>query len=738
MMKKIPLIAIILLSLLGTPTTSQCDDVSFAPFSVDLAASASLREGDWSEALRQLLVQPVPGDSLFRSFKLAVTYYRLENYSSALSLLQKVLEQNPSTAPVVYVHIAQIEHRLERTGNALAAYRAALRADISARFRHYIYEKLREIVESDTTITMDDAPWLEEYYRWLAPVLMVETMTNIDTIEGYIKEARWGTIDSFLLNMPPSGKDACRIAKSIRAADDWQEISVASLYWCARSARSCRELTIAKQFLDAVMKRPRHVDSLSARQLLLFTAELHENREEWPAAISSYKKYINSFGENPDVLMSIARAYRKINRQRESTRWYDRLTRAYPKNPKSQEVIWLRAWNHEDDGRFDLAAQQYRLIISRFGKGPRLDESYLRLALCLYRRSLHDSARAVLETFINKIPDSPHFAAGYFWQAKSFLASGKRDDAMMVLRMLSRREPFNYYAHRARQLLAQMGDTTPLIIDTTFDRARTLAWFDSAGRVSIGKQTLVSADSAALLNGLLLASVGDLEKADLFLEPLELGFPGNLPLQYELARLYIALDASTEAYRIARRLTWRIPQQFRCDMPLDVYTLFYPPFYSDRILAEADRYDIDPLFISGLIRQESTFNPQIVSPAGAVGLMQIMPYTGKYLAEKTGCDFSVDSLYSPQYNIRLGVYYVHELLGEFEGSQVLALAAYNAGPHNAKRWKKQNREDEFDLFVEDIGFTETRNYVKKVMGNYWSYRFLDENTSYSYSKGRGR
>ena len=112
--------------------------------------------------------------------------------------------------------------------------------------------------------------------------------------------------------------------------------------------------------------------------------------------------------------------------------------------------------------------------------------------------------------------------------------------------------------------------------------------------------------------------------------------------------------------------------------------------------------------------------------------MQIMPYTGKYIAEKKGRKFTADSLYLPHYNILFGTYYLHELQEEFDTNFVLMLAAYNAGPHNAKRWAEQNGNDEFDLFVEDIGYTETRNYVKKVMANYWTYCFLSSNTAYAY------
>ncbi len=104
--------------------------------------------------------------------------------------------------------------------------------------------------------------------------------------------------------------------------------------------------------------------------------------------------------------------------------------------------------------------------------------------------------------------------------------------------------------------------------------------------------------------------------------------------------------------------------------------------------------------------------------------MQIMPYTAVELADELKIPYVVDSLYSPSYNIKLGAFYLKQLLDQFKNNHVLALCSYNAGPHNAKKWYDRNKKEEYDLFVEDIEFTETRGYVKKVMGNYWTYQEL--------------
>jgi len=199
-------------------------------FGIDWTGADAVRRGDYSTALQQILIEPVVDDSIFRDFKLAVIYYRLRNFSTSLNLLESIVERRKELAPIVYVYIAEIEWELKRTGNTLAAYRSVLREEIPQRYRHYIYEKLRAIVESDTSIGMERAPWLEEYYRWVAPIQEAEALSNVDTIEGFIQKANWPFIDSIIVNYPPAGKDACRIAKSIRAALDGNAISLNVLF----------------------------------------------------------------------------------------------------------------------------------------------------------------------------------------------------------------------------------------------------------------------------------------------------------------------------------------------------------------------------------------------------------------------------------------------------------------------------------------------------------------------------
>src|SRR5690606_36000529 len=113
----------------------------------------------------------------------------------------------------------------------------------------------------------------------------------------------------------------------------------------------------------------------------------------------------------------------------------------------------------------------------------------------------------------------------------------------------------------------------------------------------------------------------------------------------------------------------------------------YPMPYRDAIAAEAARHGINPYLAAGLIRQESLFNARAVSPAGAMGLMQVMPATGERLARRLGTSgFDAAMLHDPLINIRLGMQFLADMIAEYNGRVDAVLAAYNAGPHRVNRW----------------------------------------------------
>jgi soluble lytic murein transglycosylase len=134
---------------------------------------------------------------------------------------------------------------------------------------------------------------------------------------------------------------------------------------------------------------------------------------------------------------------------------------------------------------------------------------------------------------------------------------------------------------------------------------------------------------------------------------------------------------------------------------------------------------LDAAFLSAIILEESRFNPQAVSPAGARGLMQVLPSTANQIVQRIKIrPYSESLLFDPEMNLRLGSWYLSSLLEEFGGKETLALAAYNAGPHVVRQWMAKIPTAREDEFVENIPYAETRNYVIRVLSSAEVYRML--------------
>lgn len=155
-----------------------------------------------------------------------------------------------------------------------------------------------------------------------------------------------------------------------------------------------------------------------------------------------------------------------------------------------------------------------------------------------------------------------------------------------------------------------------------------------------------------------------------------------------------------------------------------LYTIYARP-YKEIVYTKSNKYGVDPLLIYAIMRAESKFDSQAISPSGAKGLMQIMNKTGTWGAEVCGIsNFAPDQLFNPEINIEIGTWYIAKLIGQYEGEIDTALAAYNAGSGNVAKWKANTAYSYDGKTIHKIPFKETDNYIKRVNFNYWVYKLL--------------
>jgi soluble lytic murein transglycosylase len=186
----------------------------------------------------------------------------------------------------------------------------------------------------------------------------------------------------------------------------------------------------------------------------------------------------------------------------------------------------------------------------------------------------------------------------------------------------------------------------------------------------------------------------------------------------------------TQAYReaVARARTWvELPAHTR-------EQALYPLAYWDAVRTAAEESQVDPLLLLAVMRQESLFEPQAESPAGARGLMQLLPGTAQRAAAALGVEAVKEKLDDPVVNVRLGARYLRELLDRYQSDLTKALAAYNGGEMAADRWVTQAAGCDPDEFVERITYRETREYVKRVLSHYAAYARLYSSSSLAMSR----
>ena len=197
---------------------------------------------------------------------------------------------------------------------------------------------------------------------------------------------------------------------------------------------------------------------------------------------------------------------------------------------------------------------------------------------------------------------------------------------------------------------------------------------------------------------------------------------------YALARHMLELGDFEAPIVIAKQYFREPLERRRISFGSPLWRMAYPTGYMPQIRRYAASH-VAPFLVAGIIREESLYNPKALSSVGAMGLMQLMPETANRIAGRLDLDsVGREDLLQGDLNIRLGVDYVGQLLREYKGNLIRAVAAYNAGPEAVNRWIARFGDRDPDEFVELISYRETRRYVKRVLTSYRIYQTLYSTT----------
>jgi soluble lytic murein transglycosylase len=371
---------------------------------------------------------------------------------------------------------------------------------------------------------------------------------------------------------------------------------------------------------------------------------------------------------------------------------------------------------HERKKQTQKAQAIFKKILKHHESGDQTNFAAWRLAYSHIRAGHYEKAKPWLKKLRGR-----HAAQGLYWLARGQEKKNK-SDALARYRALIFTPPLSFYSWLALSRLQKIAPKAALEAKQLLDQKR--------DQLRKYKDAPIKR-APELMHALRLQQIGLLEDAQAETLWWTEHHP-NQSAQTQAMGVLHEMGAFSEAQHILR---WSLPQKLK-NFPevktVSNWRYAYSLAYRKEIESAAKKIGIDPLLLFALAREESTFDPKIVSWAGATGLCQLMPATGvgayADLYRKRLTD--MDKLLEPGLNAQLGAHVLKQGLKRFSGIEALALAAYNAGPRFAQRSMPKDKALDFDLWVESIGVRETRRYVKKVLQSWGRYRFFHENEEY--------
>ncbi len=463
-------------------------------------------------------------------------------------------------------------------------------------------------------------------------------------------------------------------------------------------AQATRAETLDR-FLARYPENPRRLEAVLARAAAQARLAGKEQAAEW---LDAQLAGVEKRSDRARILYASATYNWNAHQATRALTKFEQLLTMKTGIREEQQAWYAVGRIHESERRFTGAASAYRNA-SRGADPELVRESRWRAGWVSYLAGNFAGAAQVFKSIADTTAVQRSDAAAeeaMYWQARSLERDGRSSEAEAVYRRLLHNHADGYYAYLVetrRGIAAEPLEPAASTPQTTSLPAKAVTALARA-RVfrAAGIENLVSAEVNVALTGL------------------------NSSAQRAVLPLVAELGAYTQALRTALRL-----YEDRLLSEEQLYPYLYPRAYEDLVMPEATSRGVDPLLVLGLIRQESLFDNRAVSPAAAYGLMQLLLPTAERLAPKAGMEtVSLDDLFRPETNVRLGVAYLAELNERFAANPILVLASYNAGETAAERWNAQHGSLEIDEFVEQISYRETRNYVKKVLRNYRNYKRL--------------
>jgi len=650
-----------------------------ADFVWSLAARAARATGDWAQARANwtLLLHNVPGSplSLEAWFGIADSYYAEGSMRQAYAAYQAAISMAPYSDRAVIAWYAQA-----RIDEAIGRYREAAQL-----YGTLVYRRPDDTLNSEASAHLNAL--IARGYA--SPPTFAQLLWRIDRLLGL------GALDQ-----------AQREIEALKAQQNDEHGREEIIYREAQLAHHQQDYDKAAELF----------------------ATLAAGKPAW--ARINYDRWL-------------ARCYMSADRFDEAAATYQSLAQRLGRRREGRDALFKVAWLAYNNRQPELAVQRFRQFLSAFPYGHLAGEALWYIGWNQFLLGNFSDAAQTMETLRARFPASSLVQRSLYWQGRFLFDLDHIPQAIPLWQQTVSMAPLDYYGLLASDRLEQYRGSGPLVFSD--GSTRLAALLEGASKTDVGlpsaldnslrrdevetpEATATNAQADAGIfqwNGgtgrraLRLMVLGLHEPAARLMARLP-ALPGYTSARIAMARAGIlhGLGAYFEAYRIVAGTFGEAIDDIPEDISVDYFRMAYPQAHDEYVALAARELGISDDLILAIMRQESNFRTDARSWANARGLMQIIPHTGEKIAAILGVEeYEPAMLLQPAVNIRFGAWYLSRLLENFYGNPVLAIASYNAGPKNVSHWLDVYGGMPTDVFVEQIPFRETRNYVRNVIGN---------------------
>jgi soluble lytic murein transglycosylase len=735
-------------------------------------ADQAIFYGDWDTALYEyqaaLKADPNPENQNITLLGIGRTYYLAGNFDEARDTLLDLITNypDPEQLPTAYFYLAQTYDNLGNHLDAAEAYQKYL--DL----RPGLLDSYMHELKGDAFYAGGDyLQAINDYQEALqAPRLGPDLDIDIKIAQAY---ASVGDYNTAIIGYQDI---------YTRTTNDYTKAQMDFLIGQAYTAMGDMDQAYSS-YLDAVNNYPLAYDSYSALLILVENRipvdELNRGLVDYYAgqygvALAAFDRYVQSAPEEPatgyyyiglsmralgEYESAIETWDKLINEYADShfwddaweqkafTQWYylDQYTAAIetllefvgfvPTHPRSSEFLYDAAVISERADRLEQATEIWERVSAEYPSSEHAYRALFLAGITRYRLGDLPAAHDAFQRALSLASNLEDRAAAYLWSGKTLAALGDNDAARSAWEQAASLDRTDYYSERARDLLLDQSVFPPpegydLAFDPKSEQIEAESWiqtvFDLPADTDLSNPGPLVND-LRFQRGNALWDLGLYEEARVEFEDLRIALQSDPANTYRLANHLKEIGLYRSAIFATRHILDLAGMDDSATMSAPIYFnhLRFGTYYRDLVIANAREYNLHPLFLFSVIRQESLFEGFVRSPADARGLMQVIPSTGQEIASNLDwpAGYTAEDLYRPIVSINFGSNYLWRQIDYLDSDLYAVLAAYNGGPGNSATWKALAPDDP-DLFLEVIRYAETRDYIRAIFEVFKIYSYI--------------